>query len=108
MSKRDYDIQVVADTIGLDKDTMLMLMEEFLDVLDEEIVTLGNAVKSGDADMITHVAHKMKGAAANMMVEDLSDYCCKMQKADKSDTALINELLTKIQDSYSSFRSLFR
>ncbi len=39
MSKRDYDIQVVADTIGLDKDTMLMLMEEFLDVLDEEIVT---------------------------------------------------------------------
>ncbi|PLX67067.1 MAG: hypothetical protein C0603_10415 [Denitrovibrio sp.] len=108
MKTEEYDIQVVADTIGLDKDTMLMLLEEFLNVLDEEIILLANAVSDGDADMVTHVAHKMKGAAANMMVEDLRKYSCDLQSADKADTDLVADLLGKIQKSYSAFRALFR
>jgi HPt (histidine-containing phosphotransfer) domain-containing protein len=102
----EYDIQKVADTIGLDKDTMLMLMDEFFSVMDEEIVLLEKAVSASDADQIKHVAHKMKGAAANMMVEELRQYCSELQDSDKSDQAKSEDLLNKIKSTYEIFKSI--
>jgi len=103
-----YDIGKVAATIGLDEDTMIMLLDEFLDVMDEEVVNLDKAVASGNAEQITHVAHKMKGASANMMVIKLSGLCNDLQKADKSNSAEVLALLADIKKEYASFRSKFK
>jgi len=96
----------VASTIGLDKDTIIMLLEEFVSVMDEEIENLKGAVAGGDADEITHYAQKMKGASANMMVEELREFCCQLQKADKADKALVDELTESIEGSYAEFKGL--
>jgi len=85
-----------------------MLMEEFLNVMDEEMLILKKAVEESDADMITHVAHKMKGAAANMMVEDVRRPCSELQTADKTDGALVEGLCGSIDRSYKEFRGYFR
>ncbi len=99
-----YDIKRAADIIGLDEETMRMLMKEFLAVFDEEIVNLKNAMTGSSAEDITHVAHKMKGAAANMQAESLREYCSKMQAADKRNTAELNMLYNRIYCSYCFFK----
>jgi HPt (histidine-containing phosphotransfer) domain-containing protein len=83
-----------------------MLMEEFLSVMDEELENLKNAVQADDGDMIKHYAHKMKGAAANMMVEDVREYCHQLQDADKSDKQLVAELYANIERTYGEFKAL--
>ncbi|WP_303850089.1 response regulator [Seleniivibrio woodruffii] len=102
-----YDITQVSEIIGLDSETMLMLMEEFIAVMDEEILNLRDSVFAGDKEIITHVAHKMKGAAAGMMVLRLQELCASMQTAEKSDRNRIKLLLIQIICCYSKFRALF-
>jgi HPt (histidine-containing phosphotransfer) domain-containing protein len=97
----------VAELIGLDKDIMIMLLDEFFSVMEEEIAALRSAIEKDDAELIRHHAHKMKGAAANMMVEDLREHCHDLQDADKNDKKLVNDLFAKIEASYAEFRSLF-
>lgn len=105
---KEYSIDKVAEMIGLDRETMLMLLDEFISVMDEEVVNLENAVNSGDSEMITHYAHKMKGASANMMLDELKNFCSDLQIADKSDAALVDSLQKSIKASYADFRGMFR
>jgi len=84
-----------------------MLLDEFFSVVDEEIAALYTAIENGDAELIRHYAHKMKGASANMMAEDLREACHELQDADKNDKQLVNDLFLKIKGRYSEFRSLF-
>jgi len=103
----EYDLSQVSEIIGLDRETMLVLMDEFFGVMDEELLNLRDSVFAGDKDIITHVAHKMKGAAAGMMVLRLQELCAAMQTADKSDLNRIKLLLIQINCCYSKFRALF-
>ncbi len=105
--KIEYDITHVSEIIGLDKETMLLLMEEFFSVMDEEILNLRDSVFAGDKEIITHVAHKMKGAAAGMMVLRMQELCAAMQTSEKSDINKIKLLLIQIICCYSKFRALF-
>jgi len=101
-----YDIDKVAEAIGLDRDTIIMLLGEFKTVMDEEIENLKKAVDSDDAEQITQVAHKMKGASANMMAEDIRSYCAVLQTADKNDKELVGSLYENILRSVQEFREL--
>ncbi|MGE4318436.1 MAG: response regulator [Deferribacterales bacterium] len=102
---KPYDIKHASEIIGLDEETMRMLMKEFLTVFDEEIANLKNAIAENSPEDITHVAHKMKGAAANMQAESLCGYCSKMQSADKNNTAELNMLYSRIYCSYCFFKN---
>lgn len=104
---RKYNIEEVASTIGLDKDTMLMLLDEFISVMDEEAVNLRDSVEEDDHEKITHYAHKIKGAAANMMAEDIRSYTSELQKADKTDRVLVETLLNNILRSIDEFKAQF-
>jgi len=104
---KEYCLKTVGQTIGLDKETMLMLIEEFFTVIDEELEKLDSFIKAGDAEQIRHIAHKMKGASANMMVEDMRKYCSDLQDADKADTELVESLFSNILSSYKEFKGLF-
>lgn len=106
-SEMSYDFEEVIRIIGLDKETMQMLMDEFFSVMTEELENLKKAVAERNSDMITHVAHKMKGAAAGMMVENLRNLCSEMQNVNKSDIRLVRLLLVQIGCCFSRFRGLF-
>lgn len=100
----DYSPEKAAQLIGLDLETMMMLMDEFILVFDEEVVNLKKAVKEKNAEMTTHVAHKMKGAAANMHTELLRSLCAQMQETDKNDHHAVTALYRKIYSSYCAFK----
>lgn len=103
----DYDIEKAAEIIGLDKETMLMLADEFISVFDEEIINLEKAINDSSPDMITHVAHKMKGAAANMQIEKLKDLCAEMQKSGKDEPDRLKRLFDGISCAYCSFKKVY-
>lgn len=102
-----YSVEDAAQKIGFDTETMLMLTGEFLNVMAEEITNLNNAVSEDNREMITHVAHKMKGASANMMAETLRQLCSDMQNVDKSDSLKVSILKSKINCAFLAFKSLF-
>jgi HPt (histidine-containing phosphotransfer) domain-containing protein len=108
MENSNYDLQVVADTIGIDIETMEMLTEEFLNVMDEEMASLGKAIEANDGEMITHLAHKMKGACASMMIEPLRTNMETLQKIDKSEKEQIKGLYESSVPEYATFRAKFR
>jgi HPt (histidine-containing phosphotransfer) domain-containing protein len=108
MDNKGYDLNKVAEHIGLDIETMEMLLGEFFNAVDEEMVLLEKAVKERDGEMVTHVSHKMKGASANMMVEPLRTYMETMQKMDKADYEEMDNLFEKSKKTYSEFREHFR
>ena len=99
-----YNIDEVAEIIGLDRDTMVMLMHEFIEVFNEEIVNLKNSITDKDSDMITHVAHKMKGAAANMHIETIRELCAQLQNLDKRNIKQTHMLYSKIYCAYRQFK----
>ncbi|ADD69466.1 Hpt protein [Denitrovibrio acetiphilus DSM 12809] len=105
---KNYNLKKVGVEIGLDIDTMEMLLEEFINVMDEEILNLSRSVADSEPEFIKHYAHKMKGAAANMMVDELCALCSEMQNADKNDKALTTRLLTEIESCYGEFKSLIK
>ncbi|PLX70596.1 MAG: hypothetical protein C0602_03560 [Denitrovibrio sp.] len=84
-----------------------MLLDEFISVMDEEVVNLEKSVKEDDRENITHYAHKMKGAAANMMAEDIRLYSSELQNADKADREMVNTLLSNIKRSVEEFKAQF-
>jgi two-component system sensor histidine kinase EvgS len=103
----EYDFGDVSEKIGLDKETMSMLMDEFFSVMDEELGNLKKSIDENSPEMITHVAHKMKGAAAGMMVLKLQELCAQMQNANKSEINAIKLLFIKISCVYIKFKALF-
>lgn len=101
-----YNIENAGKEIGLDKETMIMLAEEFIKAVDMELVSLNKFVKERNEEMIIHFAHKIKGAAANMRTEYLRQQCEDLQKADKNDFGMVAKLTAKINCSYAAYRTI--
>lgn len=101
-----YDLDAAAEEIGFDHETMLMLTEEFVKAVDEEITALNKALIDYDGDMITHLAHKIKGAAANMRMERLRDICSDLQNIEKNDNLTTGRLICELNSAYNAIRTV--
>ena len=56
-------------------DFLRRLFEVFLEEEPKRIAALGQAVSGSDLDLVRHIAHALKGAAATMGMERLRDAC---------------------------------
>lgn len=100
----DYSLEKAGEVIGLDAETMAMLLDEFISSFEEELAELKKAIEENNPEMITHIAHKMKGAAANMQMEPLRDLCADMQQIEKNNSFKLTHLFERISSSYNSFK----
>lgn len=67
------DLQALADTVGLDEDTMRELIDSFLETIDADIAAIQTAIDSGDPASIRDAAHYLKGAATNLGLDALAE-----------------------------------
>jgi len=74
-------LQQVNEKIGLSKEVGLKLLRLFLESLQEFVPVLENAFKEQDNKKIYETAHKLKGAAGALYLEDVYDF---MQEVEKS------------------------
>jgi len=102
-----YDLKEVADFIGLDVDTVRELLDEFFIIVDRDMSNLREAIDEGNDEMITHIAHKLKGACGNMLVEPMRECMEKLQDIDKSEKDEIVRLFELSETSYQELKKLF-
>lgn len=66
----DY-VKKLEESLGLDKQSIAMLLEEFVQDSVSEIVGMNTAVENGELKELFELAHKIKGAAANLRLENI-------------------------------------
>jgi two-component system sensor histidine kinase/response regulator len=74
----------LADVSGDDEEFMIELVNAFLSGGDDTVQELRAAVELGDAAAIGRAAHKLKGAAANLHVNNLATMCFDLETRAKS------------------------
>src|ERR1044071_3017308 len=73
----------LADVAGDDAEFIVELVNAFLSGGDDTVQELRAAVELGDAAAIGRAAHKMKGAAANLHVNNLATLACDLESRAK-------------------------
>ena len=62
----------IVDEIGFSKDEATQLFNEFLAFLPQTIVELETALEKSEFEELKRIAHKLKGASANLRVVEIS------------------------------------
>jgi HPt (histidine-containing phosphotransfer) domain-containing protein len=75
----------LVDVSGDDEEFMIELVNAFLSGGDDTVQELRAAVALGDAAAIGRAAHKLKGAAANLHVNNLATMCFDLETRARSD-----------------------
>ncbi len=75
-----YSVDAVADALGLDADTITMLMTNFFLTFESEWEKLEKAINEKDAAAIASSAHALKGAAANLYFTKAKEHLEKIEK----------------------------
>jgi PAS domain S-box-containing protein len=75
----DY-VKLLEERLGLDKESIAMLLEEFVQNSVSEIVDMNTAVENGDLEKLFELAHKIKGAAANLRLENIRTIAMQIEQ----------------------------
>jgi HPt (histidine-containing phosphotransfer) domain-containing protein len=75
----------LVDVSGDDEEFMIELVSAFLSGGESTVQELRAAVQLGDAAAIGRAAHKLKGAAANLHVNNLATLCFDLEARARSD-----------------------
>lgn len=67
------DLQKIADELEFDLEDVKMLMEVFIESVEESLLNLKKAITQDDFEMIYQSAHAIKGSAANLTLMSISD-----------------------------------
>ena len=100
MPSLDFD-KALERAMG-DKEFLKMLLEGFVQELPDQIESIKTAIAATDATMLTEMAHKIKGAAANLSACCVSDAAKTLeeigrsQQMDQADQPL-NDLMKESQ-----------
>ena len=68
-----FDKNDAINQLGLDEDTIDMLLENFFLTLDSDMGNLQDAINSKDSGKIVQAAHYLKGSCANLVIKDASE-----------------------------------
>ncbi len=93
--------------VGGDEEFFLELLTDLVVLGEENISDLHSALTENNSDAVMRLGHSLKGAAANLGVQSISDYAFQLEKKGKEqnlDLALeLVEQLEKRLDQLKSF-----
>ena len=76
-----FDPNEAAEALGLPESLILEFVNDFIEQAREEMKSFEKAYETGDIDTINEVAHKLKGVAANLRIEDMRQLMENVQHA---------------------------
>ncbi len=76
-----FDPNEAADALGLPESLILEFVNDFIEQAREEMKSFEDAYEKGDIETINEVAHKLKGVAANLRIEDMRQLMENVQHA---------------------------
>lgn len=109
VSEFDNILNKVSDELMFEKQDILDLFIEYFEFLPQAINDLENAVAEDDAKVIASIAHKVKGASANLRVEEIAQISLELETAAKQEKGknIYAELVNKLKLSLEHLNSLF-
>jgi len=82
----NIDLQKIADELEFDLEDVEMLLEVFIESADESLELLQNGIQNNDYDTIFKAAHAIKGSAANLTLDDISQVAKTLESEARNST----------------------
>ena len=79
------DPKFLRDTFGDDDETILEIMQDYIDPASETVGEIRSAYSAHDAVQIGAAGHKLKSASRSIGADGLADICARLEAAGKSD-----------------------
>ncbi len=76
-----FDPNEAAEALGLPESLILEFVNDFIEQAREDMKSFEKAYEKGDINTINEVAHKLKGVAANLRIEDMRQLMENVQHA---------------------------
>jgi len=86
----------IEEKLGLSKEIAKKLLVTFLDSLEENLPLLQDAIKSNDLDNVYAYAHRLKGAAGSLYIDDIYTIMQKIEKAAQHKESVALEDLDEV------------
>ncbi len=77
------DIDYISNVLGFEVEDMIMLIEMFIESSDDAISSLYRAIDDSNFEEIAKNAHTIKGSAANLNLESISQIAEKIEHLAK-------------------------
>jgi HPt (histidine-containing phosphotransfer) domain-containing protein len=93
---------------GFDGDSQFLLevMTGFIDNVGNQIETIRRAIADGNTDVVWQEAHSIKGGAANLTAEKLSQLASELEGTGKSKNLKDSrEVLNKLKSEYVNLKT---
>jgi HPt (histidine-containing phosphotransfer) domain-containing protein len=84
------DVKALSDNIGIDEETYLEILGMFYERTVEDMEGIRLALEEGKPDAAVRGAHSIKGAAANLGIEDISELAKEIEM--KARGSMLNEI----------------
>ncbi|WP_211227851.1 PAS domain S-box protein [Spirochaeta cellobiosiphila] len=93
--------QETAKVLGISIETLDLLFQEFISRKKEFIDDLGSAIEHEDLDQVHMIAHKLKGLALNLRLDDIGSIASEIELAAKNKEDLeYDKLFGLLQSEY--------
>jgi HPt (histidine-containing phosphotransfer) domain-containing protein len=80
MTETFFDYAEALERLDNDEEFLLELLNELVDQIDESLPDLKSAIEEKDHDSLRAVAHSIKGAAANLNVNEMAEVYFELEK----------------------------
>jgi HPt (histidine-containing phosphotransfer) domain-containing protein len=70
---QNINLQQIADNLGFELSDIEMLINMFIEASNDSLDQMQTAIQSNNFDDIVAAAHAIKGSAANIMLEDITN-----------------------------------
>jgi HPt (histidine-containing phosphotransfer) domain-containing protein len=71
--KYNIDLQIIADNLGFELSDIEMLIGMFVEASNDSLTQMKTAIETNDYPAIAASAHAIKGSAANIILNDITN-----------------------------------
>jgi len=105
-SEKPFDLEKAIAEFEGDQAFLAEIIEGFFAKVTEQIGILRQALSAGDAETIRKEAHSIKGGAANLTADVLSEVAFELEKKGKSgELQGAAEIIDELQKEFESLKS---
>lgn len=106
-----FDIQGMAKSLGITEDTARFCLQDFFSSVDGDLEEFQANMNSRNRSGICEIAHKIKGTAANLRIDDIADICREVERIAKSgltadDITVLNSKIERIAILKNNLREM--
>lgn len=102
----DFDISFMAKSIGITEEMAIFCLRDFFSSVDGDLEELRTSTKARNRSGICEIAHKIKGTAANLRIDEIASLCKEAENVAKGDlTAKDMDVINDLVDRIASLRN---